>query len=164
VRTEEPRLRRRYLARHPDSELYVGFRDFGFFHVQIERAHLVAGFGKIHWIAADDVLLRQDVSALAEAEAEIVAHMNEDHADAIAAYARGLGGLEGDGWQMTGIDPDGCDLRSGSAYWRLAFERPVTDVEAARAELVRLVKEARAQLSSGTRVPDPREGRRKDRS
>ena len=154
VRTENPRLRRRYLARHPDAGQYVGFRDFGFFRVQPERAHLVAGFGRIHWVDAGEVLIAQEISALAEAEADIVAHMNEDHADAVAAYAEGLGGQEGGPWRMTGLDPDGADLRCNGRAWRLAFERLVDGPEAARAELVRLVKRARVQLSSFRHVPE----------
>ena len=45
--------RRRFLARHPDAAMYAGFRDFRFYRVTPERAHLVGGFGKIHWLERD---------------------------------------------------------------------------------------------------------------
>jgi heme iron utilization protein len=73
--------------------------------------------------------------------------MNDDHADAIQLYAEVLLGRGGHGWRMTGLDPDGCDLRRGSEWARLGFDLTVHDAEAARAELVRLVKHARAQAA-----------------
>lgn len=39
--------RTRFLARHPEAATYVGFPDFGFQTLKVERAHLVAGFGRI---------------------------------------------------------------------------------------------------------------------
>jgi heme iron utilization protein len=143
-RTAEPRLRARFLARHPDAAGYAGFADFGFFRFEVERAHLVAGFGRIHWAARSDVLYAGEASALAAREADIVAHMNEDHADAIQLYAQKLCGATGDGWRMTGCDPEGVDLALAGATLRVDFERPAADAEGARAELVRLVKRARS--------------------
>lgn len=148
--SEEPartRLLARYVARHPSASLYAGFGDFALYRFEIERAHLVAGFGRIHWIeAADGLLYRQADGAepLAEAEAEVVGHMNEDHSDAVALYANRLLGRPGAGWRLTGVDPEGADLRRGGETARLPFDKPVHDAEAARVELVRLVKRARA--------------------
>jgi putative heme iron utilization protein len=144
-RSAEPRLRARFLARHPDAAGYVDFADFGFFRLNVERAHLVAGFGRIHWAERADVAYGGAWAALAEREADIVAHMNEDHRDAVQLYAAKLCGREGGGWRMTGCDPEGLDLARGAETLRLDFDRPVTDAEAARAEMVRLVKRARAQ-------------------
>jgi hypothetical protein len=45
---------------------------------------------------------------------------------------------------MTGVDPEGADLRRGGEVARLDFDRRATTAEAARVELVRLVKRARA--------------------
>ncbi|MCK5274996.1 MAG: pyridoxamine 5'-phosphate oxidase family protein [Alphaproteobacteria bacterium] len=45
-----------YLARHPQAKIYAGFKDFHLFRVRPLRAHLVAGFGRIHWIGADELL------------------------------------------------------------------------------------------------------------
>ena len=143
-----PRLRSRFLARHPGAALYADFKDFAFYRVEPTRAHLVAGFGRIHWLEAAE-LLRPMHPALVEAEASIVAHMNQDHADAIQLYASRLLGLTGGGWQMTGCDTDGCDLRRGGETARLDFTQPVHDAEEARAELVRLVRAARSQVAAG---------------
>ena len=43
ARTDDARLARRFLARHPDAEMYAGFKDFHFYRVAVERAHLVGG-------------------------------------------------------------------------------------------------------------------------
>jgi len=134
----------RYVRRHPDAAGYVGFADFNLYRLQPERIHMVAGFGAIDWLDADSVLFAGDGSdALAAGEANIVDHMNADHADALALYADKLLGLAGDKWTMTGIDPEGCDLRQGGACGRLEFDRLVADPAAARAMLVALVERSR---------------------
>lgn len=143
--TAEPRHRARYLARHPDAAQFADFGDFAFYKVTVERAHLVAGFGRIHWVAAADLLPDLGpASALAEAEAGIVEHMNQDHADAIQLYATRLLGADVEGWTMTGIDPEGCDLRRGGVVLRLPFLQSIRNSGEARATLVALVKQARA--------------------
>lgn len=134
-------LRARYLRRHPEAERYAGFADFSLYRMAVERAHLVAGFGEIHWLAAEAVV-DGEATALAESEAGIVDHMNADHADAVALYAGRLLGLDGDDWVMTGIDPEGLDLRRGRTVARLAFDGRVTDAETARAVLVALARRA----------------------
>jgi putative heme iron utilization protein len=141
---EGDHARQRYLARHPSSETYVGFGDFRFYALKPTRAHLVAGFGRIHWIDAADVL-DSPPPALVERATDIVGHMNEDHAEAVSLYATRLLGRAGDGWRMTGIDAEGADLRRDGEVARLEFAARIEDAEAARRELVRLVKEARAK-------------------
>jgi putative heme iron utilization protein len=141
-RDDDPGLAARFIARHPDAAMYAGFRDFHVYRVAIERAHLVAGFGRIHWLSRDQ-LVPPDASGLAEAEAEIVAHMNDDHADAVQLYATRLLGLDGEGWRMTGLDAEGLDLRRGGEVARLAFDAPLAAAGEARKVLVALVARAR---------------------
>jgi putative heme iron utilization protein len=137
----------RYLARHTSSEAYVGFGDFRFYALRAARAHLVAGFGRIHWVDAADVI-DTPPPALVGREADIVGHMNEDHAEAVGLYATRLLGRAGEGWRMTGIDCEGADLRREGEVARLDFAGRIEDAEAARRELIRLVKEARAKAAS----------------
>jgi len=144
ARCDLPTARSRYIARHPSAAMYAGFKDFTFYTVDIRAAHIVAGFGRIHWLAASDV--RDDIAdagSLIAAEPDIVAHMNADHADAVQLYATRLLGRSSDGWTMTGCDPEGADLRRGGEVARLPFGSRVTTPDAARAELVRLVTRAR---------------------
>ena len=140
--SDDERIRRRFLARHPDAAMYAGFKDFRFYRVAVERAHIVAGFGKIAWVEGA-ALRTEPPAALVAAEEGIVAHMNEDHGDAVALYASKLLKLPGEGWRMTGIDSEGIDLRAGGVVARLGLPAPVADAEQARMALISLVKQAR---------------------
>ena len=142
------RLRARYIARHPSARTYAGFADFRLYRMTVESAHLVAGFGRIHWLVGPEVLFdTAGCGALAEAEADIVAHMNADHGAALEAIATRLLGLPKPdpraGWVMTGIDPEGFDLRAGGRRARAGFAAPLGDAGAARAALVALTRTAR---------------------
>lgn len=140
----EPRLRRRFLARHPKSELYAGFADFSFWRLDVASAHLNGGFARAADLTAADVLT--DIGAagnLIEAEAGAIAHMNADHADAIRLYATKMLGAEDRAWRLTGVDPDGLDLACGDATLRLAFPDRVTSAEQLRTVVVALAKKAR---------------------
>src|SRR5882757_6844313 len=141
--TGEERLKKRFLARHPDAAMYAGFGDFRFYRVALERAHLVGGFGKIRWLTMAELLPAPPAPALIKSEQEIVAHMNDDHADAVGLYATKLLGLPGGGWRMTGIDGEGIDLRLRGVVARLALPTPVTGPEEARKALIALVAKAR---------------------
>ena len=149
IRTEDPRHRARFLGRHPGASFYAGFKDFGFYRVSVDRAHLVAGFGRIHWIAGKDVTYDiADAAALAEGEGEILSHMNTDHAEAVNLYATKILGKTGDGWEMTGIDPEGIDLRREGEIARLDFPATINDPGGARAALVQLASIARSRAKS----------------
>jgi heme oxygenase (biliverdin-IX-beta and delta-forming) len=140
--TDDPRGLARFISHHPTSAGYAGFRDFHLYRVEVERGHFVAGFGRIDWIGGDDFRFAPDPGMLAAAEPAILKHMNDDHGDAIAQYAHGLLGRSGAGWRMTGIDPEGVDLRCKGETARLDFAAPVSapvlTPEAARAALVQL--------------------------
>lgn len=144
TRTDDERLKRRFLRHHPDAGLYAGFRDFNVYEVSLERTHLVGGFGKIQWIEPAELLAVPALPELAAGEEGIVAHMNDDHADAVQLYAAKLLGLAGEGWTMTGIDREGLDLRLNGAVARLAFDQPLRSAAEARPALVALVQRARA--------------------
>ena len=49
-------VRARYLARHPEAKKYAEFADFGFWRIAVESGHLVATFGKIVSLTADELL------------------------------------------------------------------------------------------------------------
>ena len=143
AKTDDERLKRRFLRHHPDAEMYAGFRDFNFYKVSLERTHLVGGFGKIRWIEPGELLALPPLPDLAAGEAEIVSHMNDDHADAVQLYATMLLGQKGDDWAMTGIDREGIDLRQAGETARLMFDTPLQTGGEARGALVGLVKRAR---------------------
>jgi putative heme iron utilization protein len=141
---ENARVRRRFLARHPKSELYAGFGDFSFWRMTVASAHLNGGFARAADLTSADVLT--DLSGADEliaAEEDAVAHMNADHAGAILLYATNLLGADAGPWRISGLDPDGADLTAGDRSARLAFEQRVTTPGALRQVLVALAKDAR---------------------
>jgi heme iron utilization protein len=154
---DEARLRRRFLARHPKSELYAGFADFSFWRLDAVSAHLNGGFARAADLKASDVL--SDISGaedLIATEDSAIAHMNADHADAVQLYATKLCGAEdgkaantgspqtGSVWRITGIDPEGLDLARGDLTLRLPFPQRVTDAQQLRKAVVELAAKARA--------------------
>ncbi len=139
----DPSLLARFTAHHPTSAVYSGFADFRLYQVAAERGHLVAGFGRIHWIDGHDLLFTADTGPLAAAEPAILMHMNERHAEAVTDYARGLLGRAGVDWRMSGIDPEGADLQREGETARLDFDAPVLTSAAASATLVELAQKAR---------------------
>jgi heme iron utilization protein len=145
VPTDDEAAARRFLARHPEAAGYAGFKDFAFWRIEVESAHLVAGFGRIVDLTPADLhTVTGGAAALAEAEADAIEHMNEDHLDALAQYATKLLDAPPGEWRIVSLDPEGCELRLGDTVRRLDFPAPVTDGEALRKTLVALAQAARA--------------------
>lgn len=144
AKIEDDAAKRRFLSRQPDAAGYAGFGDFAFWRMAVEGAHFIGGFGRIHDLGADELLLpAHEAEALSAAEPGIVEHMNEDHADAVELYAvKLLGGAAGP-WRMTGCDPEGCDLVLDDKALRLVFPERVATPGDVRRMLVELVKQAR---------------------
>jgi heme oxygenase (biliverdin-IX-beta and delta-forming) len=135
-----------YLRRHPDAEMYANFADFSFYRMEVGGAHLVAGFGRIVDLKPQDVLTDvADAKAIVEAEADAIAHMNTDHADACRLYAtRLLGAGDGD-WRCVGIDPEGIELQNGRMALRLPFPRRIIALGTLRTALKELAEAARSK-------------------
>ncbi len=143
---DDARIRRRFLARHPKSELYAGFGDFGFWRMGVVSAHLNGGFARAADLAAADVLTDvSDAGALIEAEEGAIAHMNADHAEACRLYATKLVGASDGNWACVGIDPDGIELQQNQTALRLFFPQRVTGPGPLRTMLKQLADAARAK-------------------
>ncbi|MFD2261825.1 HugZ family protein [Lacibacterium aquatile] len=54
-KVEKASFKDHYIARHPSAAMYYDFNDFELYRMTIERAHLVAGFGRVHWVEGDAV-------------------------------------------------------------------------------------------------------------
>lgn len=138
------RLRARYLARHPKSQLYVDFGDFSFFRLELLRASLNGGFGKAFELEQEDLQTSMDdPEQWAAFEAGAVAHMNDDHRDAIKLYAEVLCKAEAANWRLACLDPEGLDLVAGDRTARLWFTEPLSDPKDLRPTLVALALQAR---------------------
>jgi hypothetical protein len=141
---DEATARRRFLARHPEAARYAGFGDFRFYRMTVESAHYVGGFARAVWIEGSRFALpAASVAAIAACESGVLAHMNDDHKDAVDRYARRLLGRRGKGWILSGLDPDGIDLRRGAHFARLDFAEPVGTAGEVRKALVALAGRTR---------------------
>ena len=143
---DDARIRRRFLARHPKSELYAGFGDFAFWRMAVVSAHLNGGFARAADLTAAEVMTDvSDARTLVEAEADAIAHMNTGHEEACRLYASKLLGAPDGDWRCVGIDPDGLELQRGQTALRLFFPQRVTGPGPLRAVLKQLAEQARAQ-------------------
>lgn len=143
--TDDPQVRARYLARQPEAEMFVGFADFSFYRIELKRAHLVAGFGRIVDLKPADILTPVDDAAeLIGAEPDILAHMNADHAETCRLYATKLLGAPDGEWRCAGCDPEGLELQCGRMALRLPFPQRVRSPGVLRQVLKQMAEQARA--------------------
>ena len=144
-KTDDPEVRRRYLVRQQEAEMFAGFADFAFYKMKLKGAHLVAGFGRIVDLKPEDVLTQiDDAPELVAGETDILQHMNEDHADACRLYATKLLGASDGDWRCVGCDPEGLELQNGRIALRLPFPQRVRAPGVLRVMLKQLADEARA--------------------
>ena len=141
-------VRARFLARHPKAELYADFGDFSFWRIAMDQVHLNGGFARAARFPASRLVTSlADAGTLIAAETNAVAHMNADHADALALYAEVLAGRPAGTWIATGVDPDGMDLACGDRTARLPFAERIMTPGDLRKALVDLAKQARAMAA-----------------
>jgi len=136
-----------YLARHPSARHWIEYSDFAFFQLEVEHIYFVGGFGVMGWVEREDYASAA-ADPLADAAAEIMEHMNRDHADALRDIARRFGGLDALEATMVGCDRLGFVVRvrteEGMKGRRIAFTEPVTSREDARKVFVAMAREARS--------------------
>lgn len=140
-------VRSLYLERHENARHWVDYEDFAFYRMDVLDLYYVGGFGVMGWVAAEEYASAEP-DPLAEYAAEIISHMNRDHADALLVLARHFGGAaEAEQASMTAVDRLGFHVRLSNAdrVWgaRIGFSRTVSDREQARAVLVEMVGLAR---------------------
>jgi putative heme iron utilization protein len=144
-----PTLREAYLTAHPNARYYVDYADFDFWRLSLSAVRYIGGYGRMSWVAPAD-FRHAEPDPLASASARILAHMNQDHADALLRYARVftrastaekavMTAIDRYGFEMTITTPDGV----GAA--RLAFAQPLANAVEAREALTALAREAEAR-------------------
>ncbi len=144
--TNDEAARRRYLARHPSAEMFAGFADFAIYEIKLKSAHLVAGFGRIVDLAPADVLTDlAGAEALVDAEPDILAHMNSDHADTCRLYATKLLGAQDGAWRCVGCDPEGLELQLERIALRLPFPQRINSPALLRQTLKQMADQARRE-------------------
>jgi putative heme iron utilization protein len=124
---DDPRIRRAFLARHPEAAGYAGFADFRFWRLRPERAHYVGGFGRIATLGAADFLPSAEYSRLwAERAEAAAARVNEERPELIRQLAVS-GDEPASAWRIAACDPYGCDLALNSLIQRKVFTERLAD-------------------------------------
>jgi putative heme iron utilization protein len=139
--TEDAAVAARYLRYFPEGERYLSIGGFRFFRLEPLSLRYIAGFGSIQTVSGKNYLAPP--LAIAEAESEILAHMNADHAHNLGDYCRHVHERTVKDVQMIGIDCDGFDVLADAEVLRFDFDGEVNDAGAARAQLVQLAKASR---------------------
>jgi putative heme iron utilization protein len=144
---ERAPVREVFLAQQPSSAYYADFPDFAFYRLEPDSLRYVGGFGRMSWVSADEYRAAQP-DPLATSSKGILAHMNDDHGDAVLAYATKLAGFaDATSATMTAVDRYGFELAlvtpAGPRATRLAFDEPVATSDEVRRAMVALVKRAR---------------------
>lgn len=145
---EVVRLKARFLAGNPKAQIYIDFADFSLWRLNVAAGHLNGGFARAADIAGADLLLDiAGAEGLIAAEAGAIAHMNEDHAAAVALYATVLAGEDAGPWKLSGADPEGFDLIAGDRTARVLFGQRVTTGDELHKVLVQMARAARAKAA-----------------
>ena len=144
-------LRERFLAVHPRASYYVDFKDFAFYRLEVTALRYIGGFGRMSWVTVEDYRAAAP-DPLTAASAGILSHMNEDHTEALLAYARALANIpDASSATMTAVDRYGFEMTvvtpEGPRATRLAFDAPVATTDEVRRAMVSLVKVARAKAA-----------------
>ena len=123
------------------------FRTVGF-DIKPERVRWVGGYGRMDDVGNVD-LASADPDPTAPGAQRAVDHLNEDHADALLAMARALGGYpDALAARCTTVDRYGLNLAietpRGHAPSRVGFAETVNDPAGLRAATVELTRLARS--------------------
>jgi putative heme iron utilization protein len=139
---EDAAMQSRYLRFFPEARQYLPIGGFRFFRLEPRSLRYIAGFGSIHTITAQSYLAPD--YPIADAESEVIEHMNADHTHNLFDYCRYAHGKVPESVEMIGIDCDGMDMRADAETLRIEFDSEVKDAGEARAELVKLAQASRA--------------------
>ena len=139
-----------FLVTHPNATYYADFGDFAFWKLRVESIRYIGGYGRMSWVDAADWHAAEP-DPLAALAVDVIAHMNNDHADAMMLYCRAFSkATDITAASMTGVDRYGFEMSAltteGPRPVRLAFAEPVSTPEEARAALIAMLKDARTKL------------------
>ena len=148
--SEKERVQKSYEERFPKSVNYEIAHNFLFMRGVIERIRWIGGFGDIGWVSPDRYRAATP-DPLARDAHGILQHMNEDHPDALFSYIKAFGGYDPkDEGLVTMTEISSTTFTVAHAFHgenrstEVQFPVPVTTSEAARVELIKLLKHARS--------------------
>ncbi|CAN5164295.1 DUF2470 domain-containing protein [soil metagenome] len=145
---ERGEARDAHLAGNPHAGYYVDFGDFNLWRVEVDSVRFVGGYGRMSWVSAEHwAAARPD--PVSGSAAGAIEHLNDDHADALLAIAKGTGGRsDATSASAIGLDRYGLDLLAhgdeGTGRVRVPWPEEVTTGPEIRTQSVALVRAARA--------------------
>lgn len=121
------RLRGRFLARHPKSQLYIDFPDFRFFRLLPERASLNGGFGRAYHLGREDFLIPIPIDNFWEDQAALLRDLGGLEPGLASRIATEIYHAPDGNWTVCGVDSQGIDLIFKDMLIRHEFVTSVTD-------------------------------------
>ncbi|MBF6210088.1 DUF2470 domain-containing protein [Nocardia puris] len=135
------------LAAVPVASNYVDYGDFSLWVLRVRRVRWVGGYGRMDSATAEQYLAAEP-DPVVPASGRAVAHLNDDHADALLDMAHAFGGYP-DATEAVceRADRYGLDLRvrtpRGVARTRVGYAQPIASAGELRAATVDLAHRAR---------------------
>lgn len=149
-----------YLEVHPRA-FWARFPDFAMHRLDIQAIRYVRGFGEMSWVEPAGFAAAEP-DPVTPAEAGIVEHMNEDHAESLRTMVDAFLPVRGEviAATMTSCDRYGFEVQlalaptepngeAGVAFGRIGFAEPLAAPEETRHAMVALVRAAES-----TRAPE----------
>jgi putative heme iron utilization protein len=157
---EIPAAKELYLAKHPNSKVWINFGDFTWFRLTVEKIRFVGGFARAGSVTADQYFAAKP-DPVAAFGAAIGGHMNEDHGSATLAMVKGLPGLQAmtlTAAEITSVDSlgmyvkvtrePGLSFQPEQFKLRLPFPRKAEDRKDVRTLIVDLTQAAAASAKN----------------
>ena len=144
---EHAAAREAHLTAVAAAKYYVDYSDFSLWVLRVQRVRWVGGYGRMESTSGAEYAAAQP-DPVSPYSAGAIAHLNEDHADSLAAMARALGGYPDTiAAACTGADRYGLDLRltteRGMAYTRIGYPAPIDSIDELRSAAVELTRRSR---------------------
>jgi len=136
-----------HLSAVPSAEMYVDYKDFSLWILEVDRVRWVGGYGRMDSALPDDYAAASP-DPVAPHIPGAITHLNEDHADSLLEVARALGPhADADAVRCVWIDRYGLDLEmvtaEGPKSTRIDFAEVVTEADGLRMATVELARRSR---------------------
>lgn len=94
IKSDEDKAKARelYLAKHPNSAVWIDFGDFHWYKLSVEKIRFVGGFARAGSVSADEYKAATP-DPISQFSGPVAKHMNDDHTDAIIAMAKTVPGV-----------------------------------------------------------------------
>ncbi|MFI6865634.1 HugZ family protein [Nocardia sp. NPDC050406] len=144
---EAEAAREAHLAAVPAAKYYIDYSDFTLWVLRVRRVRWVGGYGRMDSASAQEYAAAAPDPVIPNAR-RAVAHLNDDHADALLAMTRVFGGYpDATAATCERADRYGLDLRvttpRGMVVTRVGYFSPIDSIGELRSATVELTRRAR---------------------